>query len=181
MSCGNGEKSRGRKQKRSHPQSARNNGRGSLTSSETTNENLISSAPANGRTGQELLIALTRDPPSHNFFGRNCATMNRKSGSQGTYGGRVAPSGSNQKRVFMKGKIVVLGAGFVGGALVRSLCSTGRGIRLFVRPHNQLSRLQGVLKDVELAYGDFQDEGAVEAALEGVETVCHLITTTFPA
>jgi UDP-glucose 4-epimerase len=81
----------------------------------------------------------------------------------------------------MKGKIVVLGAGFVGGALVRSLCSTGRGIRLFVRPHNQLSRLQGVLKDVELAYGDFQDEGAVEAALEGVETVCHLITTTFPA
>lgn len=81
-----------------------------------------------------------------------------------------------------KSKTLVLGAsGFLGLNLIRSLIDKGEYPRILVRPGYSFSRLQSMSSHFELRVGDFQDDFVLEQSLEGIETVYHLVTTTFPS
>lgn len=80
----------------------------------------------------------------------------------------------------MKNALILGGAGFIGGNLSRALVKCGISTKIFTRPTASLGRIQDILDGVELIYGDFLDDSVLEEALEGVDTVFHLISTTFP-
>lgn len=78
-------------------------------------------------------------------------------------------------------KILILGgAGFIGGNVTERLVRDGCSVRVFTRSGRSIGQLAPVLNDLELIYGDFMDEYALGKAVEGVDCVLHLITTTFP-
>lgn len=76
--------------------------------------------------------------------------------------------------------LVLGGAGFIGSTLVRALVQQGHSPRILSRPSRSGANLRPVLANVELMHGDFMDDAVLRAAMKGVDTVYHLITTTFP-
>lgn len=78
-------------------------------------------------------------------------------------------------------KLVLGGAGFIGGNLSRALVAGGERPRVFTRPSYALSNIEDIFGDIDLVYGDVMDDVAVRKALVGVDTVFHLISTTFPS
>ncbi len=73
-------------------------------------------------------------------------------------------------------KCVVLGGdGFIGTNLCRRLTQTGYNVRAFGRRRTQMN------EQIEWFQGDFNDETAVAAAIEGFDVVIHLIHATTPA
>ena len=67
-------------------------------------------------------------------------------------------------------KILVTGAtGNVGSRVVEELRGRGVPVRAFVRDPGKAAAMLG--EDVELALGDFDDEGSIRAALDGVDGV----------
>jgi UDP-glucose 4-epimerase len=80
----------------------------------------------------------------------------------------------------MKKVLILGGAGFIGGNLSRALVKSGIPTTIFTRPTASLGRIQDILDDVELIYGDFLDDSTLEEAINGVDVVFHLISTTFP-
>lgn len=77
-------------------------------------------------------------------------------------------------------KLVLGGAGFIGGNLSRALVAGGDRPRVFSRP-SSLSNIEDIFSKIDIVYGDFMDDVALRKALEGVDTVFHLISTTFPS
>ena len=74
--------------------------------------------------------------------------------------------------------LVVGGNGLIGSALVDRLVDDGHEVAVFDRYSNGTShRADGV----EVIVGDLADEVAVEAALEGRDTLVHLISVSTPA
>lgn len=81
----------------------------------------------------------------------------------------------------MNKTLILGGAGFIGGNLARALVKQGKKPKIFTRPTSSIGRIQDILDDVEIIYGDFLDDVALAEALQGVDTVFHLISTTFPS
>ena len=77
----------------------------------------------------------------------------------------------------MTSSLVLGGAGFIGSHLAEALARDGQRVRVFDRPH--VDRLP-MLARFELFTGDFLNPQALAPALEGVETVFHLVSTTLP-
>ncbi len=74
-----------------------------------------------------------------------------------------------------KSYLVTGGSGFLGSALVRRLVRRGCRVRVFDNHlRGKLSRLQDVEGAFEFIEGDIRNSEAVERALEGVDSVCHL-------
>jgi len=77
----------------------------------------------------------------------------------------------------MKKILVTGGAGFVGSLLVPALLQRGYPVRVFdwmlFDPH-VFDHLVGEKEGLEVIIGDLRDASAVEAALQGVESVIHL-------
>lgn len=69
--------------------------------------------------------------------------------------------------------LVTGGTGFVGSHIVRRLAREKIKTRCLVRTGSNVNRLKE--PEIELAYGDLTDKESLNKALEGVETVIHLI------
>ena len=79
-------------------------------------------------------------------------------------------------------KILILGgAGFIGSNLSRALVAKGVRPRIFTRPSSTICSIEDILPQVDLAYGNFGDDVVLQNATKGVDTVFHLISTTFPS
>lgn len=77
--------------------------------------------------------------------------------------------------------LVLGGAGFIGTSLVHALVGQGVRPRVLTRPSRSNANLRPVLERIELLHGDFMDDNLLRAAMKGMHTVFHLITTTFPS
>ena len=70
--------------------------------------------------------------------------------------------------------VFVTGAtGFIGRRLCQHLIAKGHFVRCLVRPNSDLSPLQYL--SVELWRGNVNDPASLEGALEGIQTVIHLV------
>ncbi len=76
--------------------------------------------------------------------------------------------------------LVLGGAGFIGPHLAEALAQQGRQVRIFDRPHLDRLPLFPRAKRFEIFTGDFLNPQALAPALEGVEVVFHLVSTTLP-
>lgn len=63
------------------------------------------------------------------------------------------------------------GAGFIGRFVARSLLNAGWRVRILARRSPLPSELAS--GDIDVVVGDVLDRGALEHALEGIDTVCH--------
>jgi UDP-glucose 4-epimerase len=70
------------------------------------------------------------------------------------------------------------GAGFLGGHICDALLERGGSVRIFdrARPHES----RAVASGVEVYEGEFGNHGDLVEALDGCDTVVHLISTTVP-
>ena len=76
-------------------------------------------------------------------------------------------------------QIAVLGGnGFIGSNLVQELVGRQHQVRVFDRPNVASPLPPEICRHVEWMAGDLADEASLQSALNGVETVFHLISTT---
>lgn len=71
--------------------------------------------------------------------------------------------------------LVTGGTGFIGSSLTRALLRVGHRVRTLDNDaRGRSSRLADVAADIELVQGDIRDAAAVQAAVKGIDCVCHL-------
>lgn len=73
--------------------------------------------------------------------------------------------------------LVIGGNGFIGSHLVDKLLGQGHGVRVFDKYEERYRR---PLLDVDYRIGDFGNRGQLAEALQGIDTVFHLVSTTLP-
>ncbi|MBF0253893.1 MAG: NAD(P)-dependent oxidoreductase [Candidatus Omnitrophica bacterium] len=71
--------------------------------------------------------------------------------------------------------LVTGGSGFIGSALVRRLVQEGHTVRVFDNLSRGMARrLSGLEGQIEFIQGDVRDADAVDRAVRGTDSVCHL-------
>ncbi len=73
--------------------------------------------------------------------------------------------------------LVLGGCGFIGSQVVDALLARGGSVRVLDR---QPERYRPACAGVDYIFGDFSDRALIIEAMSGVDTVFHLISTTFP-
>ena len=76
--------------------------------------------------------------------------------------------------------LVLGGAGFIGSHVVDALVEGGHEVRVFDRPNISTENLTSHLQDIQIVHGDFFNASDIASALDGMEIVIHLISTTLP-
>ncbi len=77
--------------------------------------------------------------------------------------------------------LILGGSGFIGGNLARALVARGENTRIFTRSSSSIRNIEDILDNLDIVYGDFMDDVALRTAMQGIDTVFHLISTTFPS
>jgi UDP-glucose 4-epimerase len=78
-------------------------------------------------------------------------------------------------------KITIFGGGgFIGSAIADRLLKDGHALRIFERPRVAPYRKFLATESVEWVTGDFSSVHDVSTAIDGADTVLHLISTTLP-
>ena len=75
--------------------------------------------------------------------------------------------------------LVLGGGGFIGSHVVDRLLAAGHFVRVFERPRVPPYRAFGP-DDLEWVEGDFQNSVLVRDAVEGMDAIVHLVSTTLP-
>lgn len=75
--------------------------------------------------------------------------------------------------------LVLGGGGFIGSHVVDQLLTAGHEVRIFERPRVPRYR-EFPRGSVEWVEGDFQNAAVVRDAVEGMDTLIHLVSTTLP-
>ena len=83
--------------------------------------------------------------------------------------------------ITMNKYLILGGSGFIGGNLARALVKRGERPKILTRPSFSISNIEDILDQVDIVYRDFMDDVALRDATKGVNTVFHLISTTFPS
>lgn len=79
------------------------------------------------------------------------------------------------------GLAVVLGGfGFLGSHICRELVNNGYPVRIFDKSSAERKRIADIVSKVEIVEGDIAHPEDVLAALQGADTVFHLVHTTVP-
>jgi UDP-glucose 4-epimerase len=73
--------------------------------------------------------------------------------------------------------LVVGGGGFIGGHLVERLLAGGHAVRVYGR---NPGRFGGTPEEAEFVEGELGNHGLIRAAVDGVDTVFHFVSTTIP-
>jgi UDP-glucose 4-epimerase len=76
--------------------------------------------------------------------------------------------------------VVFGGGGFIGSSVVDRLLRDGHTIRIFERPSVELFREFAVNEPVQWMTGDFMNVHDVKDAIDGMDVVLHLVSSTFP-
>lgn len=76
--------------------------------------------------------------------------------------------------------VIFGGGGFIGSAIVDRLLKDGHHLRVFERPRVEPYRKFVEGEQVEWVTGDLQSAHDVGVAIEGVDAVLHLVSTTLP-
>lgn len=76
--------------------------------------------------------------------------------------------------------VVFGGGGFIGSTVVDRLLLDGHFVRVVAHPRAVPYRIFGKHENAEWVAGDFLDLGDVQRALDDVEVVFHLVSTTLP-
>ncbi len=76
--------------------------------------------------------------------------------------------------------LVLGGGGFIGSHLVSALLAGGTPVRVLERPYRGHSALMERTPGLEWLEGNFGNTQDIRRALEGVDTVYHLVSTTQP-
>lgn len=97
--------------------------------------------------------------------------------SPGGIRGRAA--GHNLERNILRA-LVLGGGGFIGSHLVTALLARGDRVRVLERPYRQRSPALPTHPGLEWQEGDFGNTQDIHRALEGVDIVFHLVSTTQP-
>lgn len=78
-------------------------------------------------------------------------------------------------------KLVVFGGGgFIGSAICERLLKDGHHLRIFERPRVPPYRNFAEMENVEWTTGDFSSSHDLRDAVEGMDGVVHLVSTTLP-
>jgi UDP-glucose 4-epimerase len=78
-------------------------------------------------------------------------------------------------------KILVLGGcGFIGSHVAEQLVARGHDVAIFARPNVDRRNVEAIEARVRFIGGDFQNSENVRDAVEGADTVIHLIGSTLP-
>lgn len=78
-------------------------------------------------------------------------------------------------------KIIIFGGGgFIGSTIADRLLKEGHALRIFERPRVEPYREFKEDEQVEWVAGDLSSANDVNGAMEGVDTVLHLVSTTLP-
>lgn len=76
--------------------------------------------------------------------------------------------------------VVFGGGGFIGSAIVEKLLGAGHQVRIFERPRVEPFRSFGPTEKIEWTTGDLSSSHDINAALDGMDVVFHLVSTTLP-
>jgi UDP-glucose 4-epimerase len=76
--------------------------------------------------------------------------------------------------------LVLGGGGFIGSAITDKLLAEKHSVRIFERPRVAPYREFDAFEDVEWVTGDLLSSNDVNDALDGIDTVFHLVSTTLP-
>lgn len=76
--------------------------------------------------------------------------------------------------------LVLGGAGFIGSHIVDTLLVLGHKVRVFDRPRIDTGNLSEAMAHIEFISGDFTNTVDITNALEGIDIVIHLVSTTIP-
>ncbi len=76
--------------------------------------------------------------------------------------------------------LVLGGGGFIGSAIADTLLAEGHSVRIFERPRVTPYREFGASENAEWVTGDLLSSNDVNDALDGIDTVFHLVSTTLP-
>jgi UDP-glucose 4-epimerase len=80
----------------------------------------------------------------------------------------------------MAKSLILGGADFIGSHLARRLVDQGEIVRILTRPNSAISNIQDVLDRVDVIYRDFMDDGALRHAVQSIDTVYHVTSTSSP-
>ena len=80
----------------------------------------------------------------------------------------------------MKRCLILGGAGFIGSHITDAFIDMGYSVSVFDRPNISRHNLKQCIDLIDFIEGDFNNDNDLVSALEGIDVIIHLVSTTLP-